>query len=316
MQLAPSAFLASAAATSDLVHLIVPPYLQSLSIPNVDEAKDLWSLGHGQSTPEVTSQHQQRAWGIPKMSALAESLLENAPDPRARARLLASATKESGVWLNVLPISSRGLCMDNDTIRVAAGLRLGAPLCMPHSCYHCGEEVDCLAMHGLSCRWSEGRHHRHAAMNGIIHRTLAATKVPSRLEPSGLYRTDGKRPDDITVVPWKSGKLLVWDFFPLLLFNCHQGSSSSSSHGRSEKGSQVCQPQQHLLSSTYAFTPVAIETLGVFGPQTATFLKDLGHRLAQVTGDKKSTTYLLQRLSVAVQRGNVASVLGTIGHPT
>ena len=144
------------------------------------------------------------------MSALAESLLENAPDPRAWARLLASATKDSGVWLNALPISSRGLRMDNDTIRVAAGLRLGAPLCMPHSCHHCGEKVDCLAMHGLSCRWSEGRHHRHAAMNDIIHRTLAATKVPSRLEPSGLYRTDGKRPD-ITVVPWKSGKLLVWD---------------------------------------------------------------------------------------------------------
>ena len=211
VQLAPSAFLASAAATSDLVHLIVPPYLQSLSIPNVDEAKDLWSLGHGQSPPEVTSQHQQRAWDIPKMSALAESLLENAPDPRARARLLASATKESGAWLNALPISSLGLRMDNDTIRVAAGLRLGAPLCMPHSCHHCGEEVDCLAMHGLSYRWSEGRHHRHAAVNDIIHRTLAAAKVPSRLEPSGLYRTDGKHPDGITVVPWKSGKLLVWD---------------------------------------------------------------------------------------------------------
>ena len=42
------------------------------------------------------------------------------------------------------------------------------------------------------------------------------------------------------------------------------------------------------------------------------FLKDLGHRLARVTGEEKSTTYLLQRLSVAVQWGNTASVLGTI----
>jgi len=33
----------------------------------------------------------------------------------------------------------------------------------------------------------------------------------SRLEPSGLYRVDGKRPDGITVVPWSCGKLLVWD---------------------------------------------------------------------------------------------------------
>ena len=283
----------------------------------MDEAKDLWSLGHGQSPPEVTSQHQQRAWDIPKMSALAESLLENAPDPRARARLLASATKESGAWLNVLPISSLGLRMDNDTIRVAAGLRLGAPLCMPHSCHHCGEEVDCLAMHGLSCRWSEGRHHRHAAVNDIIHRTLAAAKVPSRLEPSGLYRTDGKRPDGITVVPWKSGKLLVWDT------TCPDTFAPSYSSIATREAAAVAAMAEERkavkyvsLSSTYAFTPVAIETSGVFGPRTATFLKDLGHRLAQVTGDKKSTTYLLQRLSVAVQRGNVASVLGTIGHPT
>ena len=251
------------------------------------------------------------------MSALAESLLENAPDPRARARLLASATKESGAWLNVLPISSLGLRMDNDTIRVAAGLRLGAPLCMPHSCHHCGEEVDCLAMHGLSCRWSEGRHHRHAAVNDIIHRTLAAAKVPSRLEPSGLYRTDGKRPDGITVVPWKSGKLLVWDvtcpdtFAPSYSSIATREAAAVAAMAKERKAVKYVS-----LSSTYTFTPVVIETSGVFGPRTATFLKDLGHRLAQVTGDKKSTTYLLQRLSVAVQRGNVASVLGTIGHPT
>ena len=88
------------------------------------------------------------------------------------------------------------------------GLRLGAPLCRPHTCHHCGAEVDSLATHGLSCRWSEGRHHRHAAMNDIVHRALASAKVPSRLEPSGLYHADGKRPDGITVVPWK---LLIWD---------------------------------------------------------------------------------------------------------
>ena len=66
-------------------------------------------------------------------------------------------------------------------------------------------EVDSLATHGLSCRWSEGRHHRHAAMNDIVHRALASAKVPSRLEPSGLYCADGKRPDGITIVPWKCG---------------------------------------------------------------------------------------------------------------
>ena len=42
------------------------------------------------------------------------------------------------------------------------------------------------------------------------------------------------------------------------------------------------------------------------------FLKELGHRLRQVSGEANSYAYLTQRLSVAVQRGNAASVLWTM----
>ena len=211
VQLAPSAFLASAAASSDLVHHIIPPRLRGSSLLNVEDAKVMWCGGGDLVPPDGEAQHQQKSWDTLKVSALAESLLVNATDPRSRARLLAAAAKESGAWLNVLPVSALGLRMDDNTIRVAVGLRLGASLCRPHTCHHCGDEVDSLATHGLSCKWSEGRHHRHAALNNVVHRALAAAKIPSRLEPSGLYRTDGKRPDGITVVPWKSGRLLVWD---------------------------------------------------------------------------------------------------------
>ena len=42
------------------------------------------------------------------------------------------------------------------------------------------------------------------------------------------------------------------------------------------------------------------------------FLKELGHRLRQVSGEANSFAYLTQRLSVAVPRGNAASVFGTM----
>ena len=58
---------------------------------------------------------------------------------------------------------------------------------------------------------------------------------------------------------------------------------------------------------------MAIETSGVFGPKSLLFVRELG-RIARVTGEVKSTNYLVQRLSVAVQRGNSAAVLGTMGH--
>ena len=60
-----------------------------------------------------------------------ESLLENAPGDLAQVRLLAASAKESSAWLHALPISSLGLRMDDNTIRVAVGLRL-APLFVVH----------------------------------------------------------------------------------------------------------------------------------------------------------------------------------------
>ena len=55
-----------------------------------------------------------------------DSLLDNAPDDMARARLLVVLTKESGAWLHALPISSLGLRMDGDDIHVAVGLQMGS----------------------------------------------------------------------------------------------------------------------------------------------------------------------------------------------
>ena len=107
--------------------------------------------------------------------------------------------------------------LSDETLRIAVGLRLGSPLCVAHVCHHCNEQVGPLGRHGLCCRWSEGRHYRHAALNEIICRSLTSVHIPSLLEPSGLSRNDGKRPDGVTVTPWSSGKSLVWDATGLIL---------------------------------------------------------------------------------------------------
>ena len=125
--------------------------------------------------------------------------------------MLASTRKKSGAWLNALPISSAGLHLDDNSLCITVGLSLGTPLCSPHVCHHCNEQVGILGRHGLSCRRSEGKHYRHAAINEIICRSLTSVNVPSLLEPSGLSRSDGKRLDRVTVTPWSSGKPLVWD---------------------------------------------------------------------------------------------------------
>ena len=64
---------------------------------------------------------------------------------------------------------------------------------------------------GWGCPKSQGRHSRHAAINDLIKRLLAAVKIPAHLEATGISRSDGKRPDGATIVSWKGGKVLVWD---------------------------------------------------------------------------------------------------------
>ena len=94
-----------------------------------------------------------------------------------------------------------GLWMDDTTIRVAVGLRLGLPLCCPDSCHHCGSAVDDLATHCLHCKKCEGRLYRHSSINDILHRALKAAGIPSKLEPSGLIGAECRRPDGVTLVP-------------------------------------------------------------------------------------------------------------------
>ena len=52
--------------------------------------------------------------------------------------------------------------------------------------------------------------------------------------------------------------------------------------------------------------------MGTFGADAKDLIRDLGSRLRAVTGEPRSATFLTQRISIAIQRGNAASVLATI----
>ena len=104
------------------------------------------------------------------------TVLSSAVDNHDRARLLAAMAPHSGDWLHALPISSCGLQLDDEAVRVAVGLRLGTNLCQPHQC-PCGALVDARGTHGLACRRSAGRSARHSHINDIIWRALKRVGV-------------------------------------------------------------------------------------------------------------------------------------------
>ena len=107
-QLAPSAFLASAAGSSPLISQLLPPHLRDASIPLHTEALKVWK-GHDESPPPATASMCQKSWDNPRVDATFRKLLESVADERLHVHLLAAERKESGAWLNVLPLSAIGL---------------------------------------------------------------------------------------------------------------------------------------------------------------------------------------------------------------
>ena len=66
-----------------------------------------------------------------------------------------------------------------------------------------------------------------------------------------------------------------------------------------------------LLSKSHHFVPIAIETSGALDPDALSLLTDISRCRQSMTHDHQSLSFLLQRVSIALQHGNAASVLGT-----
>ena len=178
------AFIASSSKTADTITRIlitddrISPFLSLF-----DEAVQSWkALDHQLVEPSTLSKKFQKSWDIPVAEARLKRLLDRAPDQVSRARLLAVSAPKAGVWLNAIPVPSLGLKLDNESLRIAVALRVGAKLNFAYNCV-CGIAVKDSVAHGLDCRRAAGKHARHAAINKIVHLALSAAWVPSHLEP-------------------------------------------------------------------------------------------------------------------------------------
>ena len=75
----------------------------------------------------------------------------------------------------------------------------------------CGKDATKDGWHGHSCLKIAGRFSRHSNLNALIDLSFSSFHIWSVLEPRHLYRTDQKRPEGLTLVPWAVGKQLLWD---------------------------------------------------------------------------------------------------------
>ena len=136
--------------------------------------------------------------------------------------------------------------------------------------------VDKYVLHPLSCRLRAGRLPRHSALNDINKRALSSAGFIAVLEPVGVGRGEGKRPDGMKVYPFPRGKSIIWnstcvDSFP----------PSAFAMTAIEPGSTACSAEVRKISKyeglcdRYIFQAVVIESSGAIRRDTDGFLSSL-----------------------------------------
>ena len=120
-----------------------------------------------------------------------------------------------------------------------------------------------------------------------------------------MTRTDGKRPDGNTLVPWSAGKCVIWDVsIADTRALSYTAISSVSASLVAEQSSARKLAKYSELAINHIFIPIAIEACGPLCAEALTFLSELGRRISVITGDMRETTFLFQRLTIAIQRFN------------
>ena len=141
------------------------------------------------------------------------------------------------------------------------------------------------------------------------------TFQPSK-EPSGLARTDGKRPDGLTLIPWREGRSATWDVTVTNTVADSYIQADSVTAGAAAEAAAERKAAKYVdLTRELLFIPVAIETFGPICFEGQTFIRDIGKRISVITSDPRETSFLFQRLSIAIQRFNAVGFAGAFTEP-
>ncbi|GAV06471.1 hypothetical protein RvY_16455 [Ramazzottius varieornatus] len=109
---------------------------------------------------------------------------------------------------------------------------------------------------------------------------FSGNKFQNVLEPLGIPRDDGLRPDRKTIIPWKNGKELVWDVTVVdTLAKSYVGKTSEKVGAAAEDAEERKNQKYQGIASQYLFVPLGFETFGSWGPAATELINAIGKKL-------------------------------------
>jgi len=121
----------------------------SITNDSISIAENRWMPLSGNSTPATESVHIQRAWDRLVCKKHAQLVWSHASTDIDKARLLAAASPHSGDLLAASPITSVGLRLSDEQLRISVAHSLGCKACEPHT-WGCEKVMDARGLHGLA----------------------------------------------------------------------------------------------------------------------------------------------------------------------
>jgi len=105
---------------------------------------------------------------------------------------------------------------------------------------------------------------------------MVSAGIPCTKEPLGLSRSDGKRPDGLSLVPWEAGMPLTWDVTVIcpLADSCVAAAACEAGSAAEEAATRKTAKYSNIQAH-HIFQPVAFESLSLINASCGIFLYKL-----------------------------------------
>ena len=148
-------------------------------------------------------------------------------------------------------------------------------------------------LHRFVCKKAPGKTIAHHALNVLTARGFSSAGVPVAKQRTGLFRSDGKHPDELNShsMAKLQGALLGRDSHLLVLQCRWRGWDDSRTRQFLQGGKNAS------LDGRCMFVPTAFENLGAISSSMSQLLSNLGRRLAESSAESHKTGFPFRRCS-------------------
>ena len=242
--------------------------------------------------------------------------------PLDKARLLSVSTKGSGAWLGVIPSVGLNQAFDSRQFTTLVRWWLGMPVYDKiNVCPSCGEAMDRLGYHALTCRTGGSLGVRHNALREIVLHYCKIAKIEAVREAPNLLPNSSDRPADVLlpknifIEGYNSSLRTCLDFAvthpqqPATIKRA--GIVSGAAAARYEEAVKLPRYLQECAANNLDFIPMVVESFGTWGRRAEPVLKFIARAAAfnKKNSEDNSESFLRAALNVTLMRHNADTLI-------